>query len=136
MNQIAAALLVLAASICGYSATIRPDSDGFGGLMGLIAIGLGLWGAMSLLTSSLRERERFWDEETSQLPPIGTTALNGLRSLATGSNGQRAGAEYRLSAETHAQVAAAAHLRGQNRAQIVEETLRRHLPRNSTNRVA
>jgi hypothetical protein len=138
MNQIAASILVLSATICGYTSAIRPHDDGFGGILGLIALGLGIWGTMSLLTSSVRERERML-EDTSSMPSIGASAVNGLRNLASSyvpPARYAAAREYRLPPEVDAQVAVAAQMRGQNRNQVIEETLRRHLPRSTSSRVA
>ena len=137
MNQIAAALLILSASVCGYTSAVRP-ADGVGGLSGLVAMGLGLWGVMALLASVLREREMPLDVPAPRLPALGATALSGLRSLATPRSGyEELGRDYNLPHELNAQVLAAAEMRGQNRRQVVEETLRRHLPRTaSSSRVA
>ena len=139
MNQIAASILVLSATICGYTSAIRPHDDGFGGILGLIALGLGIWGAMSLLTSSVRDRERMLDEGPA-IPSIGASAVNGLRNLASTYAPPRystsAALDYRLPPEIDAQVTVAAQMRGQNRNQVVEETLRRHLPRSTASRVA
>ena len=138
MNQIAAALLILSASICGTAAVYRPTTapGGFGGMLGLVALGLGLWGGMALLTTVAREREHFL-EETPRLP-LGATAISGLRStLARGSDYATSTArDVRLSPELNAQVALAAEMKGQTRTDIVEETLRRHLPRYGGTRVA
>lgn len=141
MNQIAASILVLSATICGYTSAIRPHGDGFGGILGLIALGLGLWGTMSLLTSSVRERERLLDDLPSA-PSIGASAVNGLRNLASAyavppaRYASGVGRDYRLSPEIDAQISAAAQMRGQNRHEVIEETLRRHLPQSASTRVA
>ncbi len=143
MNQIAASILILSATICGHISAIRPQSDGFGGLMALAALGLGIWGAMSLLMTSVRERERMLDD-APHVPSIGTSAVNGLRNLAStyaaGFGNRYESTSYardlRLSPDISAQVAALAQLRGQDRSQVVEELLRRHMPRPTTTRVA
>jgi hypothetical protein len=138
MNQIAASILVLSATICGYTSAIRPQDDGFGGILGLIAMGLGIWGTMSLLTSSAGERGRLL-EDVPAVPSLGSSAVSGLRNLASSyvpSARYVAGGDYRLPAEIDAQVAMAARMRGQNRNQVIEETLRRHLPRSTSGRVA
>lgn len=139
MNQIAASVLILSATICAHVSANRPANDGFAGLMGLAALGLGIWGSMSLLLSSVRERERLMDGGT-RLPSISTAAVNGLRNLAssyTAGFNQRPDAEYfRLTPETNAQVLAIAQMRGQDRHQVIEDTLRRHLPRGASGRVA
>jgi hypothetical protein len=144
MNQIASSLLILSASICGAAATFRPSSaTGFGGILGLVALGLGLWGGMALLTAVARERDYAYDGVPRV--PLGITAMNGLRSMAAPAARPTVGAheyatatgrDYRLSPELSAQVAIAAEMKGQPRTDIVEETLRRHLPRYSGTRAA
>ena len=139
MNQIAAAILILSATICAHISGDRPTNDGFGGLMGLAALGLGIWGTMSLMMSALRERERLLDD-APRLPSISAAAVNGLRNLAsnyTAGFSQRPDpGYYRLTPETNAQVLAIAQMRGQDRNQVIEETLRRHLARGASGRVA
>ena len=145
MNQVAASILILSASICGSAAAFRPSSaTAFGGILGLVALGLGLWGGMALLTAVTREREFGYDEGARV--PLGITAMQGLRTLAT--TGERpalrtnadystaTGRDYRLSPELSAQVTLAAEMKGQSRTDVVEETLRRHLPRYSGSRMA
>ncbi len=63
MNQVAASILILSASICGYSYAANPySSDGTGGLMALIGLGLGLWGMVGLSTSTTTPRDSLYDE--------------------------------------------------------------------------
>jgi hypothetical protein len=150
MNQIASSLLILSASICGAAATFRPvnTTNGFGGMLSLVALGLGLWGGMALLTSMTRERD-YYDE--SSRVPLGVTAMNGLRNMAAPmatapmarpmaqsatDYGSSTARDYRLSPELNAQVSLAAEMKGQTKTDIVEETLRRHLPRYSGTRAA
>lgn len=138
MNQIAAAILILSASICGTAAVYRPTTaaGSFGGILGLLALGLGLWGGMALLTAVAREREHFL-EEAPRLP-LGATAISGLRNTLVrgGDYATSTARDYRLSPELSAQVALAAEMKGQSRTDIIEETLRRHLPRYGGTRVA
>lgn len=137
MNQIAASILILSASILGYTATVRSSSDGFGGMLGLIAIGLGLWGCMALLTSSLRDRELILEQEHG-ISKLGSAAMSGLRNFSYPPSRSNLGAghDYHVSAETNARISAAARLRGQNRDELVEETLRRHLPKYTSSSAA
>ena len=54
MNQTPAAILVLAASVCGNAACTRgPDS--FGAAVGLVGVALGMWGILSLISPWMRE---------------------------------------------------------------------------------
>ncbi|MEM7314716.1 MAG: hypothetical protein AAF497_16340 [Planctomycetota bacterium] len=75
MNQIAAAILVLSASITGYAAAVRPAGDNYGLMMTLIALGLGLWGALALLTSTTHdeyelEEDGFGRVSRRVMPPV------------------------------------------------------------------
>ena len=139
MNQIAASILVLSASILGYTATLRDSKDGLDGMFGLIAIGLGLWGCMALLTSSLRDRELRLDQNHG-ISTLGSTAMSGSQSVSyppsRPSPAVGTGQDFRVSAETNARIATAARLRGQNRDEFVEQTLRRHVPNYTSSKVA
>jgi hypothetical protein len=139
MNQIAAAIVILSATICVHISATHPAQDGFAGLMGLAGLGLGTWGGMSLLMSSIREHERTWDTP-SRMPSISAAAVNGLRSLASsytaGFPHRPDPGYFRLNPDVDSQVLAIAQLRGQDRQQVIEETLRRHLPRSAAGRVA
>ena len=134
MNQIAASLLILSASILGHTVSLRTTEDGFGGILGLVAIGLGLWGGMALLSTTLREREGLISDEPT-LGGLGTSLFSRQRMTAptTGSSMiSSGGSPYGLSPETSARLAATAQLRGQDRQVVVEETLRRHLPKSTS----
>lgn len=144
MNQIAASILILAASICGYASSIRPTSDGFGSIMTIVALGLGLWGGLALLTATTLERESQLDDgyDPAIRPP--SRRLSRVRSMAsqyvpavpTMSPGMEAPLTTRLSPEMSAHVSAAAHANGSTRQDVVDDVLRRNLPRYSSSRVA
>lgn len=122
MNQVAASILILAASILAHTANSSTTDDGFGGILGLIAMGLGLWGGMSLLTASLRDRVDAVGE-APDTPGLATSARTALQGLVPSSQRTPAplGQDYGLSAETSARVAAV--------------TQRRHLDRGSRTEV-
>jgi len=141
MNQIASALLILSATICGTAAVCRPTNapGGLGGILGLVSLGLGLWGGMALLTAVTRDREYLLDEAPPR--PLAMTALGGLQNMAAPSARRMdytsaTGRDYRLPPELSAQVAVAAEMTGKSRTDIVDDTLRRHLPRYGGARVA
>lgn len=137
MNQIAASILVLSASICGYASAVRPGADGFGGLMSLIALGLGLWGGLALLTSVTVEREVMLDEPYEPRGPVGLGRRSLIPSVSAPSRGMSgsgsilgaASRDYRLTPETNAQVSMAAQVNGRSRQDVIEDILQRNLPR-------
>lgn len=145
MNQIAASILILAASICGYACSIRPASDGFGSIMTLVALGLGLWGGLALLTATTLERESALDDGYD--PGISRPMRGmkrGLRSMAAQyvpvvpsvNPGLHTPLTTRLSPEMAAQVSVAAQAQGATRQDVVDDVLRRNLPRYTGTRVA
>ena len=143
MNQVAAAILVLSASICGYAASVRPNTDGFGGIMSLVALGLGLWGGLGLLAAVTTERDFLLDDDeidplsTRSTSPLGLTRFHSRVapsriSPTTDSVLGAASRDYRLSPETNAQVSMAAQVNGQSRQDVVEDVLQKNLPRYSS----
>ena len=105
MNQVAASILILAASILAHTANSSTTDDGFGGILGLIAMGLGLWGGMSLLNASLRDRVDAVGE-APDTPGLATSAHTALQGLVPQRTPGPLGQDYGLSAETSARVAA------------------------------
>ena len=146
MNQIAAAILVLSSTVCAYAASIRPSSDGFGGIMSLIALGLGMWGGLALLAAVTMEREILLDDDDdidraprrspglglpryrSPMPSNLTTAASSRQDSLLGVPSR----EYRLSPETSAQISMVAQANGRSRHDVVEDILQRNLPRYSS----
>lgn len=145
MNQIAASILILAASICGYASSIRPASDGFGSIMTLVALGLGLWGGLALLTATTLERESQLDEVYDPAIRTAKRGMNRIRSMASqyvptvphmSSASMETPLTTRLSPDMAAHVSAAAQAHGATRQDVVDDVLRRNLPRYSGTRVA
>ena len=142
MNQVAAAILVLSSTICAYAASIRPSSDGFGGIMSLVALGLGMWGGLALLAAVTMEREVLLDEDDIDRAPRRPTGI-GLPRYRTGVSPNLTtpmrsrqdsvlgvpSREYRLSPETSAQISMVAQANGRSRNDVVEDILQRNLPR-------
>ncbi len=140
MNQTPAAILVLSSTVMAYSATVRAY-DPTGLLLGLAGLVLGVWSVISLIGASIRDRELLYENPTrsdffgmldprrmvkpAYGAPVGTPVTAPVASPA--SPGEQP--EMQLSPEVKAQLSMAAHLEGRDRSQIVEEALRRYLPR-------
>ena len=130
MNQTPAAILVLASSILAYSATVRAY-DPIGVFLGVAAFAVGAWGVISLV----RDREGMFDYP-AQANLLGTssprrpTYANVPLGTPMGTTSAAAEpADIQLSPEVKAHLSIASHLEGRDRSQIVEEALRRYLPR-------
>jgi hypothetical protein len=150
MNQTPASILVLAASLLGYAALSQTVDNGTGVLVGLAAIALGLWGVISLLGASLRERELIDGTPRTELVErwLGRgAALAGLRNPMPPMPAPQAPAPPvaarrpamsfdDLPADVKAQLSVMAHLQGKDHSQLVEEALRQYLPRNDRTRAA
>ena len=138
MHQTPAAILVLASAILGHTASAR-GADSVGVVIGLGGLALGSWGVVSLIRHGLR-RQRLsagTPVESSGLNWTGADSVAGLggggtRVVARASSPVRAAGhapDSELSPEISAQLSLVAHLQRQDRTQIMEELLRRHLPR-------
>jgi hypothetical protein len=143
MNQIAAAILILSASITGYSAAMRPIGDNYGGVMTLIALGLGLWGSLALLTSTTQDRDyddlghdEYEPSRRRVLPPVSQLGRTVSRYTAAVPRPAPVAEDYGLSPEMNAQVSMAARRSGATRSDVVEDVLRHNLHRYSSSRVA
>lgn len=150
MNQTPAAMLILAASICAHSVASRPTYDSFTAMIGIAAVALALWGMAALVKSfqlqSEMSRDKTEPEGLASRAALRNVSPNGLRdgfvepdlSAMAGDpvldddlpDGQQ------LSPEVSAQLAVVAHQQGKHRTQIVDEVLRKHLPRYTQHRVA
>ncbi len=146
MNQIAASILVLSASICGYASTIRPEVDGMGSIMTLIAIGLGLWGGLSLLTATTFDRAALLEDgfgsamgSTRGLHPIRSSSVSHGSSSMTSSLREESEAYRTVSGRPGIGTEASSREPIQQSAMrhdVVDDILRRNLPRYSSSRVA
>ena len=147
MKQTPAAMLILAASICAHG-TVTRTLDSVGILVGLMGTVLAAGGIFSLVTACVHQHSKLahGPDPMAEFPSRDSTGLSTLpasggvgtsRLESTGNGHERPGnsykgqnhGDYRLSPETRAQLSLVAHVRGQDRTQIVEEVLRRHLPR-------
>ena len=141
MNQTPAAILILTSSLLAYTATIN-QFDPTGVIIGLAALVLGIWGVISLIGASIRDRELSFDSHMRRdllglfdprriarptyAAPVGTPVGQVPAGQVPTATLDRS--ELPLSPEIKAQLSMASHLEGRDRAQIVEEALRRYLP--------
>ena len=136
MNQTPASILILTSSLLAYSATVRAY-DPTGVILGLAGLVLGIWGVISLIGASIRDRELMFEgsmrpdllgmfdpRRMARQPyaPMGTPVGAPMQS-----NVERG--DVSLSPELRAQLSMASQLEGRDRSQIIEEALRRYLPR-------
>lgn len=159
MNQTPAAILILTSSILAYSATtgataittanaagaMAPTTSPIGVILGLGGLVLGIWGVISLIGASIRDRELMFDGGNRQ----DLLGMFDPRRMARpypnvpvgGPVGARAATQVDpssvvLTPEMKAQLSMASHLEGRERSQIVEEALRRYLPRYENTKAA
>lgn len=134
MNQTPAAILVLAASLLSYSAhsASLTSHHQTSVILGLAAIAVGLWGAISLLAASVREREMLIDSH-ARLDTLDRVLvrepLNALKSIVPSVPRAEKPRPLQISSELQLQLNALAQLEGRDRSEILEEALRRHLPK-------
>jgi hypothetical protein len=146
MNQTPAAILILTSSIMAYAATtsvttttagVATHTSPIGVILGLAGLVLGIWGVISLIGASFRDRGLAFDGNVRPdllgmldprrmarpyAAPVGAPAA-GHTTTTVDTSG------VTLSPEMKAQLSMASHLEGRERSQIVEEALRRYLPR-------
>ena len=154
MNQTPAAILILTSSILAYAATtgttsitttevgVTTQTTAIGFILGLGSLLLGIWGVIPLIQASIRDRELMFDNVprhdvlgildprrmTRQYAPMGGSVPQ--RPMADPSAG------VTLTPEMKAQLSMAAHLEGRDRSAIIEEALRRYLPRYENSKAA
>ena len=142
MNQTPAAMLVLASAVFSFAANFsgaRVDSQA-PVVLTLAGVAVGVWGVLALISAMIREREWFVDSNARldvfdrimvREPSARATRTSAPRAQPTGTR------LVDLSPEVQAQLSVAAQMEGRERTDILEETLRRHLPKYSqSSRVA
>lgn len=152
MNQIPASILILTASILAYASTTgtnafspadatQPTAIPF--ILGLASMLLGIWGVISLIQSCIRDRELMFDNLQPRHDVLGMfdpRRMNMGRPYAPmGTPTQSRPADpagISLTPEMKAQLSMAAHLEGRDRSAIIEEALRRYLPRYENSKAA
>lgn len=157
MNQTPAAILILTSSILAYAATtggytamttnaagMTTTTSPIGVILGLGGLVLGIWGVISLIGASIRDRELLFDGGSRQdilgmfdprrmarpysAAPIGSPVVPRPATADPSA--------VSLTPEMKAQLSMASHLEGRERSQIVEEALRRYLPRYENTKAA
>lgn len=156
MNQTPAAILILSSTVLAYAATtsgtttvsragneLMTTTSTTGVILALGALVLGIWGVISLISASIRDRELAFDGTTRHdlLGMFDPRRMNRPYSAPMGNpvTARAPVAEtsgVALTPEMKAQLSMAAHLEGRERSQIVEEALRRYLPRYENSKAA
>jgi hypothetical protein len=143
MNQTPAAMLILAASVYAHSVASRPRYDSFTAMIGIAAVGFSLWGIASLIQSYQLQSESMAEKASRAGTAVTTAACtpphglspSGIDESATSTIGDGASLDsgfldsLDLSPEVRAQLAVVAHQQGKHRAQVLDDVLRKHLPR-------
>jgi hypothetical protein len=140
MNQTPAAVLVLSAAVMSYAAhaaSVTSYSQA-SVILTLSALALGVWGVISLIAASIREREMLIDNHARLDVLDHVMVREPLRVLKEVARPKRADTQrsLQISPELMAQLNAVAHIEGRDRSEILEETLREHLPKYKQTRVA
>lgn len=139
MNQTPAALLVLAAAVMSYAAqSAAVTSNNQAVILTLSALVLGAWGVVSLLAASVRERDSLIDSHARLDLLDRAMVREPLRALKEVARSTRIVAQrpMEISPEMQARINSLARLEGRDRSEILEETLRQHLPDYDQTRVA
>jgi hypothetical protein len=133
MNQTPAAILVLAASVMAYAAhaASMTSHNQASVILTLAGLAAGLWGVISLVAASVREREMLIDSHARLDVLDRVMVREPLRALKEAARPVRGESRrpLEISPDLHAQLNAVAHLEGRDRSEILEETLRKHLPK-------
>ncbi|MCA9217211.1 MAG: hypothetical protein KDB27_29280 [Planctomycetales bacterium] len=131
MNQTSAAILVLASSVFSYAAVNTTSTQTTYPFLALVSVGIGLWGILALIGGILREREMFVDNH-ARLDVFDRLFARDTNRAPVRTRDRN----IELSPEVQAQLNVTAELEGRDRSEVVEETLRRHLPKYTKSRVA
>ncbi len=140
MNQTPAAILVLSAAVMSYAAHSASMTSHHQAsvILTLSGLAMGLWGVISLIAASIREREMLIDNHARLEVLDHAMVREPLRVLKEVTRPKRTASQrpLEISADLHAQLNAVAHIEGRDRSEILEETLRQHLPKYKQTRVA
>ena len=135
MNQTPASILVLASSVFGFAAV--RDSSAPQTILVLASVVIGFWGVLAMVGAVIRERELLIDNHARldvfdrffQRDPGPAAARPKTRQSAPDRS-------LEVPPELHAQIKIVAEMEGRDRSEVLEEALRRHLPKYSKSRVA
>jgi hypothetical protein len=140
MNQTPAAILVLAASVMSYAANAAGTAAYHQSsvILSLCALATGIWGAISLIAACIRERELLIDNHARLDILDRAMVREPLRALKEVARPKRPAPRrpLEISADIQARLNAAARIEGRDRSEILDETLRKHLPDYDQSRVA
>jgi len=140
MNQTPAAILVLAASVMSYAAhaaSVTSHSNATV-ILTICALAVGALGGVSLLAACIRERELLIDSHARLDILDRVMVREPLRALKEVARPTRPASQrpLEISADIQARLNTIARLEGRDRSEILEETLRQHLPEYDQTRVA
>ena len=138
MSQIPASILVLAASIFSLAAHAASAGSSRQGavMLTLAAIGIGLWGTISLVAATMKEREMLVDSQ-ARLDMLDQILEQGpLKTLSKATSraarkvvGRREepSETIKLSREMQDHLSTVAEISGRDQNELLEEALRRNL---------
>ena len=132
MNQTPASILVLASSVFGFAATQDTSSSN---IYALVAFAIGFVGAIAMFVAIVRERELFIDNH-ARLDVFDRFFQREPNSVRPKTRQQVVNQNVEIPAELQAQINIVAEMEGRERTEVLEEALRRHLPKYSKARVA
>ena len=140
MNQISAAILVLSSAVFSYSANmaIQKSQNQVSVVLTLVGIALGTWGILSLIGSIIRERELFASNHVRDMVDrfLPRNSESHAAPVRTQSRRVHMDRHLEISPDVRTQLNIAAEMEGRSGSEILEETLRRHLPKYSKSRAA
>ncbi len=140
MNQTPAAILVLAAAVMSYGAHAASvtSHNQASVIMTLCGLATGLWGAISLIAASIRERELLIDGHARLDMLDRVMVREPLRALkeATRPKPVESRRPLHISSDIQSRLNALARLEGRDRSEILDEMLRQHLPEFEKTRAA
>ena len=151
MNQTPAAILVLAAAVMSYASQAASMSSHHQSsvLLTICAVFIGVWGAISLAVSAIREREALIDsharldlldrvlvrEPMRTLKEVARPVAEAARPVMNAARGVVTGESRRpleISSEVQARLNAMARHEGRDRSELLDELLRQHLPKSDS----
>ena len=107
-------------------------------ILTLGALATGVWGVISLIAASIREREMLIDGHARLDVLDRVMVREPLRALKEAARPKRVEPQrpLEISPELNAQLSAVAHIEGRDRSELLEEALQQHLPKYKPTRVA
>jgi hypothetical protein len=131
VNQSAASMLILSASVLATAALLRSEHPA-AAVAVLAAVGLSIWGITALATACVRSSLDLGEEPGEELddePFVPAAHRLEQRRGASRSWAETSREKFDRAPDVEAQLSLVAHLKGANRQQVLDDLLRRHLPR-------